>query len=99
MIDTPTSATGGRRLGVAVLGGAVVVVGVALLVLPGPGLLVLGAGLSILGREYDWAARLQRRIKARLFPPARTTDHDEPPRDASSRVVVGGEFGSQDLAA
>ena len=45
-----------RKIGVVVLGGALVLVGVAGLVLPGPGLLLILAGLLVLGTEFEWAA-------------------------------------------
>lgn len=40
------------------------VVGAALLVLPGPGILVVLAGVSLLATEFDWASRLQARVRA-----------------------------------
>lgn len=52
---------GGRivwRVGVTLVGVAVVAVGVVLLPLPGPGWLIIFAGLGILASEYRWAARL-----------------------------------------
>ncbi len=45
------------RAGVAVLGGALLLVGLALLVLPGPGMLVIPLGLGVLGLEFAWARR------------------------------------------
>lgn len=44
-----------RRVGVAVLGGALIVVGIALLALPGPGMLVIVAGFAVLASEFSWA--------------------------------------------
>jgi uncharacterized protein (TIGR02611 family) len=44
-----------RRVGVAVLGGALLVVGVALLALPGPGMVVIVAGFAVLASEFQWA--------------------------------------------
>jgi uncharacterized protein (TIGR02611 family) len=52
---------GGRlawRVGVTLLGLAVIVVGIVLLPLPGPGWLIIFAGLGLLGTEYAWAGRL-----------------------------------------
>jgi uncharacterized protein (TIGR02611 family) len=46
------------RVGVTVVGVAVIAGGVVLLPLPGPGWLVIFAGLGILATEYAWAARL-----------------------------------------
>lgn len=57
-----------RRLGTAVLGGALLGVGAALLVLPGPGLVLVVAGLSVLARQYEWAHRLHTRALARVRP-------------------------------
>lgn len=54
------------RIGVAVLGIAVVVMGVVLLPLPGPGWLIIFAGLGILASEFEWAARLLRFARAQL---------------------------------
>jgi uncharacterized protein (TIGR02611 family) len=47
----------GRRVGVSVLGFALVAVGIVLLVFPGPGLLLIVAGLAVLASEYVWAQR------------------------------------------
>jgi uncharacterized protein (TIGR02611 family) len=47
----------GRRVGISIAGGAVVLAGLAMLVLPGPGVLVIIAGLAILATEYVWAQR------------------------------------------
>jgi uncharacterized protein (TIGR02611 family) len=52
---------GGRlawRIGVSIIGAAVIAGGVVLLPLPGPGWLIIFAGLGILATEYAWAARL-----------------------------------------
>jgi hypothetical protein len=55
----------GRRIGIAIAGGAVIAAGAALLVLPGPGLLVIALGLGILSLEFErprlWLARLKAR--------------------------------------
>ncbi|HVD15451.1 MAG TPA: PGPGW domain-containing protein [Actinomycetota bacterium] len=56
-------AQGARRIGVLVVGLALLVVGVVLLVLPGPGLLVILAGLALLATEYAWARRLLVRVR------------------------------------
>lgn len=48
------------RIGVGVLGGAVVVLGFILIPLPGPGWLIVFAGLAILATEFVWAERLLR---------------------------------------
>jgi uncharacterized protein (TIGR02611 family) len=46
------------RVGVTILGVAVIVGGVILLPLPGPGWLIIFAGLGLLATEYVWASRL-----------------------------------------
>lgn len=46
------------RIGVAVLGGLVLVLGLLLIPYPGPGWLVVFAGLAILATEFVWARRL-----------------------------------------
>ncbi len=54
-----------RKVGTAVVGGAVVVIGIILIPLPGPGSLVILGGLAILATEFDAAQRLVDRMKAR----------------------------------
>jgi uncharacterized protein (TIGR02611 family) len=56
-------ARNGRRIGIAVVGGFLVVAGIALLVLPGPGWLVIFLGLGILATEFVWAERLLNKAK------------------------------------
>ncbi len=53
-----------RWIGVAVVGGLLVVVGVVLLVLPGPGIPLIIVGLAVLGAEFAWARRTLDRVKA-----------------------------------
>lgn len=57
-----------KRILVAFLGGALLVVGVAMLVLPGPAVVVIPAALAILAVEFVWARRwlawLRQRFKA-----------------------------------
>lgn len=48
----------GKRVGITIVGFAVLLAGVALLVLPGPGWLLIFIGLGILSTEYVWARRL-----------------------------------------
>ncbi|MBE7187431.1 TIGR02611 family protein [Jatrophihabitans endophyticus] len=59
------------RIGITVLGVAVIAGGVVLLPLPGPGWLIIFAGLGLLATEYEWAKRLLRFGRAQL---ARWTD-------------------------
>lgn len=47
-----------KRVAVAIVGFALLVIGVALLVLPGPGWLIIIAGLAVLATEFVWAERL-----------------------------------------
>ena len=46
-----------KRVVVAVLGCALLLVGIALLVLPGPGFLMIAAALGLLATQFDWAKR------------------------------------------
>jgi uncharacterized protein (TIGR02611 family) len=46
-----------RKIGVLIVGGAVMLVGIAMLVLPGPAFVVIPAGLAILATEFEWARR------------------------------------------
>lgn len=43
----------GKRVGIAIAGGLVVLVGIVLLPLPGPGSVVIVLGLAILSLEFD----------------------------------------------
>jgi uncharacterized protein (TIGR02611 family) len=51
------------RVGVTIVGVAIVAVGIVLLPLPGPGWVIIFAGLGVLASEYAWAAALLRRAK------------------------------------
>jgi tellurite resistance protein TerC len=55
-----------RRIGVAVVGSAVLGVGLVLLVTPGPAFVVIPVGLGILALEFEWAARWLGKIKDRF---------------------------------
>ncbi len=55
-----------RRVVVAIVGGALVLVGVALLVLPGPGLVVIGLGVGVLAMEFAWPRQLLLRALAKV---------------------------------
>lgn len=60
---------GGRlawRIGVTVVGVAIIVGGIILLPLPGPGWLIIFAGLGLLGTEYAWAKRLLHWVREQL---------------------------------
>lgn len=56
----------GVRLAITVGGAAVVLAGVVMLVLPGPGLVTIALGFGLLGREYTWAARIDRAVRRRV---------------------------------
>lgn len=51
------------RVGVTIVGVAIVVIGIVLLPLPGPGWVIIFAGLGVLASEYEWAAALLRRTR------------------------------------
>jgi UPF0716 family protein affecting phage T7 exclusion len=55
----------GRRIGIAIGGGAVIAAGAAMLVLPGPGVVVIVFGLAILSLEFErprvWLAHIKAR--------------------------------------
>lgn len=55
----------GERIGVAVVGGVVVVTGIVLMPLPGPGMLIVLAGLAILATQFEWAQDVLDRARAR----------------------------------
>ena len=46
-----------RWIGVAIVGGALVIAGVVFLVLPGPGIPLIILGLVVLATEFAWAER------------------------------------------
>ena len=52
-----------KRIAVAVIGLALVLVGLAMFVLPGPGILVVIIGLAVLATEFVWAERLLDKAK------------------------------------
>jgi UPF0716 family protein affecting phage T7 exclusion len=55
----------GRRIGIAIAGGAVIAAGFVMLAIPGPGILTIVLGLAILSQEFErpriWLARLKAR--------------------------------------
>jgi uncharacterized protein (TIGR02611 family) len=53
------------RIGVGVVGTAVLIVGIIMIPYPGPGWLVVFAGLGILATEFTWAHRLLRFARAK----------------------------------
>jgi len=46
------------RIGVGVLGAAIMILGLVLVPLPGPGWLIVFVGLGLLATEFAWAERL-----------------------------------------
>ncbi|GAA2049713.1 TIGR02611 family protein [Williamsia deligens] len=53
------------RIGVGVVGTAVLIVGIIAIPYPGPGWLIVFAGLGILATEFTWANRLLRFARAK----------------------------------
>jgi len=53
------------RLAVIVVGGVVFLAGLMMIVFPGPGIIVSLVGLGILAREFTWAERLMRTLRAK----------------------------------
>lgn len=51
------------RVGITIVGVAIVAIGVVLLPLPGPGWVIIFAGLGVLATEYSWAAALLERVR------------------------------------
>jgi hypothetical protein len=47
----------GKRIGVTIVGGILLLIGLVMMVTPGPGILLIIAGLAVLGTEYVWAQR------------------------------------------
>jgi tellurite resistance protein TerC len=54
-----------RRIGVAIVGGALVLVGIVMLVLPGPAFIVIPAGLGILALEFVWPRLWLKKLKVK----------------------------------
>jgi uncharacterized protein (TIGR02611 family) len=52
-----------RRIGIAIVGGLVVVLGIIAIPYPGPGWLIVFAGLAILATEFAWARQLLDRAR------------------------------------
>src|SRR5688572_22075903 len=55
----------GRRIGIAIAGGVVILAGVAMLALPGPGIVTILLGLAILSQEFERPRRWLAHLKAR----------------------------------
>lgn len=54
------------RIGIVVVGHAVLLAGIVMIPLPGPGLVVILAGLGILAQELPWAERMLSRLRKRV---------------------------------
>jgi len=52
-----------RWIGVAIVGGALIVAGIVMLVLPGPGIAFIILGLAVLATEFVWAEVLMHKVK------------------------------------
>lgn len=55
----------GKRVGVTLVGLALLAAGGLMLFIPGPGILVIVAGLAVLATEYAWAESMLDRVKER----------------------------------
>lgn len=55
-----------RKVGVTIVGVALIVLGLILIPLPGPGLLICLLGLLVLGYEYESAQNRADKLKAQL---------------------------------
>jgi uncharacterized protein (TIGR02611 family) len=55
-----------KKVTIAILGGAIVIVGLLLVPLPGPGWLIVLAGLGVWAIEFVWARQLLKFARARL---------------------------------
>lgn len=55
-----------RRIGITILGFAVLILGLILIPLPGPGILVCLVGLTILSWEFEWALRHKNNAQGHL---------------------------------
>ena len=69
-----------RRIGIGLVGSAVLGVGVLMLVMPGPAFVVIPMGLGILALEFDWARRWLHRVKEYVrnaMPKREVREHPE----------------------
>lgn len=68
-----------RRIGIGVVGSAVLSIGVVMLVTPGPAFVVIPLGLGILALEFEWAQRWLDRVKAYAREALRGDRRDDRP--------------------
>ncbi len=73
------------RLGVFMVGIAVIAGGAAMLVLPGPGWVAIILGLAVLATEFAWAERLLERVKEKV---AAAADKAFDPRNRRRNIVI-----------
>ncbi|MBM4245865.1 MAG: hypothetical protein FJ148_19005 [Deltaproteobacteria bacterium] len=66
-----------RRIGIGVVGSAVLGVGVVMLVAPGPAFVVIPLGLGILALEFEWAQRWLVRVKQYARDALRKGERDD----------------------
>lgn len=52
-----------RWIGVAIVGGSLIISGIVMLVLPGPGIAFIILGLAVLATEFVWAEVLMHKVK------------------------------------
>ncbi len=76
------------RIGVLVVGGALLLAGLVMMVTPGPGLLLILAGLVVLATEFAWAERLLERAVRRLEAAKRAATQATPLQRALGSVVL-----------
>lgn len=53
----------GKKIGIAIVGGLVVLIGLILVPYPGPGWLIVFGGLAILATEFEFAERTLTRLR------------------------------------
>lgn len=53
-----------RWIGVATVGGTLIIAGLVMLVLPGPGIAFIILGLAVLATEFVWAEVLMHKVKS-----------------------------------
>jgi uncharacterized protein (TIGR02611 family) len=82
-----------RWLGVAAVGGTLIVVGVILLVLPGPGLVLIALGVAVLATEFAWAETVLHKMK-RTGSAAADGARRAIAKRRSGRTLASGDGGS-----
>jgi uncharacterized protein (TIGR02611 family) len=60
-----------ERLGVEILGWALIPIGIILMPLPGPGMLIVVAGVGLLSRRHVWARRMLDPLRRRAVEAAK----------------------------